>query len=524
MEKTTGSGVPRRGRKRATCTLEKDVLAGSPRTWYFIDRKRIISHHGTRQAAKYMCFIASTFFIIACGLGNDSGDGGSSQITPPVAEVSVCHFASGRSTSARIAFTALQGHLAHGDYINELYVSPRGAHVEDIEFATISDALLAARNTRLDRGELLVSACRITIIVDAGDYRGSVSAPDSANPEPFPLVIDVPDITLRGAFAMGIDGDNRATGVAAEPGTTLIPSPALASVDHAIVAINGHPGGSAGHRVIVEGFVFQSGRAAGETVAQGLGVLTMRVSDVVIRDSRFETNLASAVDLRASTGTVERIYFSGVGSSCDICFAGPGSYVARGNRLVGGGIPGVLVFPAIVLPVPPSVEQFTLPTVAHVEALVENNEVRGHLAKPVGVGLRVGAVGVGAANVRGSVTATFRNNSLINNTLGVLVEGGFVGASSTGTFIDLTTTNNRITGSCQNDLLVVFSRGGQAYGASPGPSVTNSAFKLTFSGDLDWSRAWFRHIGGLGNTLTVNGETIANGQFHAYDPSRTCAP
>ena len=58
---------------------------------------------------------------------------------------------------------------------------------------------------RIARGEQESAACRITIVVSAGTYPGSVAASTDPAFERFPLIIDVPDITLQGAFDMQID-------------------------------------------------------------------------------------------------------------------------------------------------------------------------------------------------------------------------------------------------------------------------------------------------------------------------------
>jgi hypothetical protein len=54
-------------------------------------------------------------------------------------------------------------------------------------------------------------------------------------------------------------------------------------------------------------------------------------------------------------------------------------------------------------------------------------------------------------------------------------------------------------------------------GLSANPYLLNSTFQLALGGDVDWSDAWFSHPDGFGNTLVVDGQTIANGSRHFYD-------
>jgi hypothetical protein len=231
------------------------------------------------------------------------------------------------------------------------------------------------------------------------------------------------------------------------------------------------------------------------------------------------------VDLRASTAVVERNHLAGVGSSCDFCLAGPGTYTVRDNRVIRGGIPGVLILPFSQVPVPPQVEPYPLPATAIVTTSVINNEVRDHRKKPVGVGLRIGAIGVDASNVAGTSNVTMTDNELVNNTFGIIVEAAFVRA---GTLrrgdVTLSTSGNAISGSCQADLLVSLAQSQTALGIVNNPYLLNSTFALTLGGDISFDEAWYAHAAGQGNTLTVNGQIIANGVRRAFDPNKVCSP
>jgi len=229
--------------------------------------------------------------------------------------------------------------------------------------------------------------------------------------------------------------------------------------------------------------------------------------------------------LRASSGLVDRNFLNGVGGSCDICLGGPGDYQATNNRLIAGGIPGILIVATTLIPVDSLVEQYELPSSAAVTATVTNNEVRNHLRQPVGVGLRVGAIGVGASDVAGTAHVVAHDNLFDNNTFGVLVEAAFpVRGTLIRGDIDLTLGGNTISRSCQHDLLVAFSRHTTVLGLSDFPYLHDSHYTLALGGDVRWADAWYGHPEGYGNTLVVDGVTIPNGARSAYDPDKVCDP
>ncbi|MBL8997240.1 MAG: hypothetical protein JNL44_07965 [Gemmatimonadetes bacterium] len=445
-------------------------------------------------------------------------------------KVTICHTQGRRPRVIDVAFPALPAHLAHGDHVALLLVDQAESETGDgVHFTRIGDALAEARAIRTARGETERGACRIEIGVASGTYRGGTEPSADPTLETFPLVVDVPDVTLSGAFRMGFDAAGRATGVGEDgESTVLLPNAPLTTVgqfSYPLLVVNGRPDGTGAHGTVIRGFVFRSGRADNDPVAGGLGVLSLRVRELRIVKNRFEAGFSESIDLRASSGEVGVNHLGGGGGTCDICLAGPGDYTATGNTLLAGGIPGILVTPSVLLPVPASIEQFTLPASSTVRAELVNNEVRDHLRRPVGVGLRVGAVGVGAPNVAGTAIVEARDNLLINNTFGMIVEAAFpvAGTLRRGdiTFVE---RNNTVIGSCQNDLLVSLSRHTTGLGLSNAPYLLNSSYNITLDHERSWDSVWYSHPAGFGNTLTVNGAEIANGAHHAYDATRTCAP
>lgn len=444
----------------------------------------------------------------------------------------VCHMTDDAPRLIEISTAARDSHIGHGDHIAQFVVDKSSDDIGDgIHFGRIGDAIAAARAVRVARDEQETAACRITIVVTAGVYRGSISQSTDPTFERFPLVIDVPDVTLQGAMEMQIDASGRATGVSVNDGvTTLVASPALVSVlnfSESLLAVNGHPDGFKGNGAIVEGFAFQSGHAGVDALIGGLGVLSLRVRDLVVSGNRFEAGFSESVDLRASSGRVDRNHLGGGGGTCDICLAGPGDYEAEGNRLLAGGIPGILVAPAVGLRVPEGrdIEAYVLPTSATVNARLVNNEVRDHLRLPVGVGIRVAAIGVGAPDVAGTAHVGAYDNVLVNNRFAMMVEAAFPMPNTLRKGdIDLTLHGNVLSASCQNNFLVSFSRHRTALGLNNDPYLLNSSYTLSLGGDIAWDDVWYSHPAGFGNTLTVDGVVIPNGSRVAYDGARTCSP
>jgi hypothetical protein len=476
-----------------------------------------------RPGLRILAAAASLFILASCS---------DAPTVPQESSVFICQVSQSGGQVTEVPSHELAAHLSQGDYVARFFVTGEALVPNDsVHFSRITEAVDAARAIRVANNEMTSGACRITIAVAPGAYTGSLVANPGLAFERFPIVLDVPDITLAGAFKMQIDAAGRATGTGTGgPPTILLPNVPLLEqaqgLDDPMIVVNGHPGGFQGNGIVIDGFVFVSGHPDGDPVKGGFGILSIRVQDLVIRGNLFQPGLTSGIDLRASSASVEHNFISG-GAACDMCLAGPGNYTATGNRILAGGIDGILIQPVVQFPLPPGLEAYSLPSSASVTAAIVNNDIRDHLQKPAGVGVRLATIGFGAQNVPTSAKLDVRDNQLINNFFGMQVEAGFPLANTVlRGDADVTLKGNTISKSCQKDLLVVFTRHSTALGAGQltRPYVRNSTYNLVLGGDVKWEDVWYSDPAGFGNTLTVDGVTMANGARLAYDPAKVCLP
>ncbi len=479
-----------------------------------------------RTSAALILFLGVAGLLGSCS--TDAPTGASTDLQDPAlakasgGKVSVCHGDGSHAKILEVAEPALKAHLGHGDYLTTLMVTHATGQPENgVYFGRIGDALDAARTGRLARGELASAACRITISISAETYLGTATGPATGTVESYPLIVDVPDITLHGALVMGLDAEGRATGMGTADGeTTLAPTdamPILNGVTTPIIVANAHPAGSAGNGLIVEGFAFLSGHDPAID-AGGQGVLSVRATGVVIRGNRFGGGFTESVDIRGGGADVLQNYLAGTAGTCDVCLAGPGRFRAVGNYLLAGGIPGIIIVPTVGLPVPAGVEPSVLPAAAETWGEIRNNEVRDHQRIPVGTGIRVDAIGVLAPNVHGTVHADIRDNTLVNNRFGIIVHAAFpVNGSDRKGDADVTLGGNEFQQTCQANLLVSLSRHTTALGLTNNPYLLNSTFQLTLNGNVNWDDVWYGHAAGFGNHLIVDGVEIANGNRQFYE-------
>ena len=423
-----------------------------------------------RAAIRVLAVALVTMAGVSC---SPDAPGVTTSVAVSAEKVAICHVTGSSGTVMQVPASELALRKAQGDYVTGLFVDHKAVSPGDgIHFTRIVDAVAAVRALRLARGETQAAACVVSISVAPGEYKGSIAATTDPTMEQLPIVIDVPGIALVGALNLQLDNADRAlaTGQGADV-STIIASPALKSVaiglDEPIFLLNGHPDGSAGNDITIEGFAMHAGHVGADSGKAGFGVLAARVRGIVIRGNRFEPGFGSAIDMRATSARVEANFTRG-GLICDFCLSGPGEYTVTGNRILGGGIDGILVLPLLNFPLPTQVEPYVLPASANFVATVTNNEIRDHVTDVVGVGVRLATIGRDASRVPTTSRVEISGNTLANNMFGIEVEAGFPVANivSRGD-ADVTIKRNTITNSCQTDLIVAFNRHTTVLGLTP---------------------------------------------------------
>ena len=431
------------------------------------------------------------------------------------AKVNICHNPSPEGgDDISVSINALAAHLAHGDYIAGFDVDKQNTAGDGIRFTRITDALATARSTRRKYGEMQDASCAIVITVGPGTFTGAYTPSTDATLELFPLVIDVPEVTLQGGLRMQVDAKGRATASSLnETGvTTLAPNRALVNAPkpEAMIVVTYTGDGFAGNGAVIDGFAFSSGRPTGSTTNGGFGIASMQVTDLVISNNRFATALQSAMDLRATSAEVERNYAKGLGAGCGFCFAGPGEFQVASNTLVDGIRVGMLFIPVTLVPVSAGIVQYTPKASESITATVTNNSVTDHTRHAAGFATAVRILATGVPGVLHSTKVDLGDNDLLRNSFGLMIDGGSRGANLRGDAV-VTLNGNTIAQSCRRDLLVSFASPNRALGQNTtDPYSVNSAYTLSLGGSVSSARTWYDHPTGYGNTLIVDGSPIGN--------------
>lgn len=466
-------------------------------------------------------FVLAAAVVIAC-------DDSAQPVEPTGPRAVVCE---PRATAtSELAVDRLSELSARGGHVARLIVDRETPRINGVVFRRITDAIAEARRIR-QSATVIGEGCRITIQVSPGTYVGTTGTPTDSTVEQLPLVMNMSRVSLIGAYeipasggrAMGPSTSARVSVLTASPALAIAGGTTNATRYSEPILIVDADGSSGGNGVRIEGFVFRSGHTA-STPTGGVGVLSLRATGLEVVGNSFEGNFTERVDVRSGGALIERNFSNGPGGTCDICINGPGTeFVVRGNTAVDGGIPGVLVMPAIILPLPPGFVQVAPPAISNTTVLIDNNDVSGHQSVPVGTGFRVTAMGNGAPDTQGNMQITFTRNRASNNRFGLIVEAGFpvTGGALRGN-ISLTTSGNTFLNSCQTDLLVSLSRHTTGLGLATLPYLRNSTYTLALGADLPFTAAWYAHPTGLGNTLVVGGAEVSPGTRIAYDATKVC--
>lgn len=209
-------------------------------------------------------------------------------------------------------------------------------------YARITDSLDRARNLR--QGALISPDETIVVHVAPGVYLGSKEPSVLAqNPrcEVLPLLLNVPNLELRGSTAVTTDAHGLPTGL--DPGTETL----LATQDHyndlgkSLVLISRTTDGMAGDDVAVSGFHLDY-----LAVGSGSGVILDRVSNVAIRGNLI-TRAGLGIYAASSVGNLKGNLVSGSTASGVVAKGGshlhPAQYLIAGNRSVSNARAGILL-------------------------------------------------------------------------------------------------------------------------------------------------------------------------------------
>jgi hypothetical protein len=334
------------------------------------------------------------------------------------------------------------------------------------------------------------------VAVGACEYLGDSSV------EALPILLDVPDLELRGSTVLDTDQRGLPTGTFSNASTfTIGPLETMVEPANSTGLIFVGPSYSGrGDRVTVTGFVFSGGMTLPF-------VQIDRVQGFVVRGNIFTDHFSPAIFTRAASGLIEANYMSNdvsgaalTGGNADF----PSNVVVNGNRFVENGLgdadraglfingTGDNTLSTADLRVPFSgTEVFDT-----IVATVTGNDFSNNL---VGIQLiETGIVGASPTPLHAHVTAIVSDNTLDKNDIGVVMDAGlpFRGASLyhyTGS-LDATFHNNVVSNSSTSPAFLSFTR----YRASQDPEglvlgdtlvlgyeyLQNSTYTVTHTGEL----------------------------------------
>ena len=299
-------------------------------------------------------------------------------------------------------------------------------------------------------------------------------------------------VAILGSNVMSLDADGLPTGVVAAGTETRLVAASTPAAD-TILFVNRADGG------IIRGV-----KLANLTIEGGAGnvtsVLFVKTQDFDVRDNLMKGPIGLNISASASSGQVRGNYMTGVG--CGICIgagnaASPSVVDIRGNRAVNSRNGGVLLNGSGT-----DVDEFA----DQLDATIENNDLSESVAlNGTGFGLRIFIIrrdpGAPVDNQStGYVRAVVRNNRMVHNQMGLILDAGFpyrrfAGVCDSRTYtggIDLTLNNNAIAASTVKPALITFTRSSTALNAAQRSQykyLHNSTFRVS---DPDGSLAGYQ--------------------------------
>ena len=406
----------------------------------------------------------------------------------------------------------------------KLYVdaaaSPGGNGSNHAPYRRITDAVNTARVIwQAD------NTAKIEIRVEPGTYAGSYSN-TNPNKENLPIVLDIPDLKLKGSTSLLIDAGGLPTGEF-EPGknTLLIAQPPLAANQSLVIIAPTSPV-LTGRGVEVSKFSFNLGNITTPSPGSS-GISARGVQGFTIRNNHATGGGVGGIDTRGSSGEIRGNYATMV--SCGICVgagnaSSPANVIVRGNRSVNNQNAGVILHGG---------NSFPGEVFDKLSAVVEGNDFSDSNTNPmlaVGVRVLVSKHEPPSTATFGSVTATISNNRISNNSFGFTIAAGFpyrtfAGAPDPRLFngtLDLTLEDNEVVGNVLAPALISFTRSSTTITPSELAQwkyLEHSTYNIA-DPDGELTGYWFDHpvtdpIDGrtLYNVLRINGAVIPNGRY-----------
>jgi hypothetical protein len=385
----------------------------------------------------------------------------------------------------------------------------------------------------VDRARQIRSVCSGRVIIDVGPGTFSGSSIGSPTVETLPIVVDVPDITLRGSTELDADVRGLPTGTFGSATTLSLPAEDD-TVSALLLVTPSDNGATRGDRVTVTGFVLDSALAGNTSTTMVLG--TVDVAFDRVQGFIFAGNITkrafAGVSTRAASGRVEANYISGNFLGAGITGgnnASPATITFTKNRVTENGETGLGFVGTgdTLYPFTPRVQSTVTDIFDTIVATATDNDLSGNS----GAGLWIMNQTRQTLASSSHVSARITDNTLDKNTFGVIVHGGLV--YRTIAFVpvplpysgttDATFQDNVITNSKSAPALVTFTHPVAAVDPQqllvPKNGLTykylqQSTFTISDSGEL--ADAWIDHpvldpvdCRMLCNELEINGVSEA---------------
>jgi len=419
----------------------------------------------------------------------------------------------------------------------DLYVDGRIATGGDgsatSPYARITDAVERARQFR--HSAVIPATETIFVHVAPSTYMGSYGAPGSNQRlELLPIVLNVPNVVLRGATVLALDAQGLPIGVtpgAAE--TILVSTDPLESNKQTLLAIVSTTDGGAGNNVTVTGFTFDQP----EFDHFGSSIYADHVSSYAIRGNRFRH---AGIQFKSiySSGALEQNLITESPNGPGALLAGgsaeyPAQVIVRSNRFVNNAEHGLMAMPTV-----PSIT----PDLGHNNLTVLKGQFHGSNADSHRLDITIigndfshnGVLGLRLLMICPSfvfdpadaefppvLTATVVNNTMNGNgNYGLDVEGGDTFGQGDKTFSGQFSgmfSGNQMLGNGRHGAIFTFTFGGNRPPSDSSIYLRNSIYEVA---DLDGELAGFDYANPLNdpkdgtplnNTLVVNGAVFAPG-------------